>query len=171
VPEHGRDYTYELHDQACAKAAAEGRPSPAVEDLTWTPEDFAVIARRQTALENDAARAGSPLLVCDTDALATRVWERRYVGPGSSAARDAEPVLPPRAVYLLTDHVGVPFVQDGWRDGEHVRAAMTGWFVDELVASGQSWALLTGSHEERLDLAVRITDAALDRAARFGTPP
>ena len=170
VPEHGRDYTYELHDEACAKAAASGGPSPAVDDLVWTPEDFAVIAKRQTALENDAARNGSPLLVCDTDALATRVWERRYLGPSSHTARDAVPDLPPRAVYLLTDHVGVPFVQDGWRDGEHVRAAMTDWFVEELVASGQSWALLTGSLEERLDLAVRITDEALDRGSRFGAP-
>lgn len=170
VPEHGRDYTVEKHVAASAEAARRGEPTPPMEALTWHAADFARIAGTQAAMEEQAAREGSPLLVCDTDALATRVWERRYVGPGSRAAADAVPVLPPRAIYLLTDHVGVPFVQDGWRDGEHVREAMTGWFVEELTTSCQSWALLTGSLQERIDLAVRITENALRVRSRFAEP-
>lgn len=129
-----------------------------------------MIAQRQTALEEAAVRRGAPVLVCDTDALATRVWERRYIHPASRAAAHAVPVLPPRAVYLLTDHAGVPFVQDGWRDGQHVRAAMTRWFIEELTTSGHSWALLTGSLEERIHLARRITDEALRDAAQLADP-
>ena len=165
VEEYGRDHTMLKHDSACAEAARRGRPAPSLAQVAWDVDDFGFIAERQTALEETAARQGGPVLVCDTDALATRVWERRYLHPDSRAAADAVPLLPPRAIYLLTDHVGVPFVQDGWRDGEHVRAAMTCWFIEELTASGQSWALLTGSLEERLALARRITDDAWrDRA-------
>ena len=170
VPEYGRDHTVLKHNTACAHAARRGRPAPALEDLIWEAKDFANIAQRQAALEDTASRAGSPALICDTDALATRVWERRYVHPGSRAAADAVPVRPPRAIYLLTDHVGVPFVQDGWRDGEHVRAAMTRWFIEELTTSGHSWALLTGSLEERIALARRITDEALCDTAMIADP-
>lgn len=170
VPEYGREHTVLKHEAACAEAVRRGRPAPAFEALAWDADDFGFIAERQTALEEGAARQGSPILVCDTDALATRVWERRYVGPGSGAAADAVPDLPPRAIYLLTDHVGVPFVQDGWRDGEHVRAAMTGWFIEELTAGDHSWALLSGSLEERIALARRITDEALHDAAWLAAP-
>jgi NadR type nicotinamide-nucleotide adenylyltransferase len=170
VPEYGRDHTVLKLEQACAEAASQGCASPALEELVWDPEDFAQVAERQSLTEEQAARDGSPLLVCDTDALATRVWERRYVGRGSHAAARAVPLLPPRRIYLLTDHVGVPFVQDGWRDGEHIRADMTDWFIEELTASGVSWALLSGTFEERMDLARRIVDEALLDSARFGEP-
>ncbi len=79
--------------------------------------------------------------------------------PESHATRDAVPDLPGRRIYLLTGHTGVLFVQDGWRDGEHVRADMTGWFLKELTATGQSGALLTGTLGERVDLALRLVDA------------
>ena len=40
------------------------------------------------------------------------------------------------ALYLLTDHEGVPFEDDGLRDGEHLRAWMTGRFRAELAGCG-----------------------------------
>jgi NadR type nicotinamide-nucleotide adenylyltransferase len=170
VPEYGREHTMLKHDAACSEAARRGHPAPALENLVWDSDDFGFIAQRQAALEEAAARHGSPVLICDTDALATRVWERRYVYQGAQAAADAVPTLPARAIYLLTDHVGVPFVQDGWRDGEHVRAKMTGYFIDELTTGGHSWALLTGSLGQRMDLARRITDEALHDAAELADP-
>lgn len=169
VPEYGRDFTVEKWELARSVASAEGRPEPTMDELVWTAEEFARIAARQTELENAAAAAGSPLLVCDTDAFATVVWERRYLGPGTVAAATAGP-LPPRDVYLLTDHEGVPFTQDGLRDGEHIRAQMTGWFVDALTAAGHSWVLLTGPVDERVRLAVRVADRLLAGRARFAAP-
>lgn len=75
------------------------------------------------------------------------------------------------AIYLLTDHVGVPFVQDGIRDGEHIRAEMTRWFEDALTATGRSWVLLlTGPLSERVDLAVRVVNLALAQRSSFGAP-
>lgn len=161
VPEYGRQATHDKLD-----ALRRERPDATMDDLVWTGADFADIAARQTAMEERAARTGSPVLICDTDAFATTVWERRYLG-----ATGGNAVAPERdALYLLTDHVGVPFVQDGIRDGEYLRADMTGWFEDALTAAGRSWVLLTGSLDERVDLAVRVTDQALRLNARFADP-
>jgi HTH-type transcriptional repressor of NAD biosynthesis genes len=120
--------------------------------------------------ENRAAAAGPPLVVCDTDAFATSVWERRYLG---GRARGPQPwattLLPPRDVYLLTSHEGVPWRDDGLREGDlAVWAAMTGWFVAALTAAGHSWVLLTGTLDERLALAMRVTDYVLETRFRFG---
>jgi HTH-type transcriptional regulator, transcriptional repressor of NAD biosynthesis genes len=170
VTEAGRDYTIAKWEQARQAAAAAGRPEPALEQLEWTAADFDAVAGEQTRRENQAASAGSPLVVCDTDAFATSVWERRYL---RGRARGLQPwattELPRRDVYLLTSHEGVPWHDDGLREGDlAVRAAMTGWFADALTMAGHSWVLLTGSVAERLALAVRVTDAVLTRQAAFG---
>lgn len=156
VPEYGREYTERLVARQGA-VAAEGEAASA----QWSAADFAVIAREQQRLEDAAAASTrSPVLICDTDAFATQVWERRYLGPGSTAALDAVPVLPPRAIYLVADVRGVPFEQDGIRDGEDVREAMQGWFVEGLEARGERWALVTGDQRERLVHSIRLVDEA-----------
>lgn len=171
VPEYGRDYTVAKLDALAAKAARLGLPAPDMDDLAWFTDDFETIAAEQTRLENEAAKAGSPVLICDTDAFATTVWERRYAGNDSFGALKAATVdLPPRTVYLVTDHVGVPFVQDGIRDGEHLREEMTGWFLDALTEAGHSWVLLTGSLEDRLALAVRVVDQVVAHRFSFADP-
>lgn len=159
VAEFGREYTELkwLRDR-----------TPRLDDLVWTHEDFDVIAVAQTTRENTAAQHGSPLLVCDTDAFATSIWERRYLGA------DARPLIasvPRHDIYLVTDHVGVPWHDDGMREGDlAVRAAMTDWFITELTAAGHSWALLTGSIDERLRLATAIADQLLAWRASFADP-
>jgi HTH-type transcriptional regulator, transcriptional repressor of NAD biosynthesis genes len=170
VTEAGRDYTLTKWQQDRAAAAAAGRPDPPLEELEWTAADFDAVAAEQTHREIQAAAAGSPLLVCDTDAFATSVWERRYLG-GRARGRQrwATTDLPRRDVYLLTSHAGVPWQDDGLREGDlAVRAAMTGWFEQALTAAGHSWVLLTGNIAGRLALAVRVTDAVLARRAAFG---
>jgi nicotinamide riboside kinase len=157
VSEYGRDYTV-------AKIAELGigwEDEAEFHSADWTSEDFAVIALEQQRLENAAASAGSPVLFCDTDALATQIWERRYLGNESTAARDALPDLPPRALYLLTDHRDVQFQQDGIRDGEQFRATMTQWFVDELVIHGERGQFVRGNREERLAECIRLIDEVL----------
>ena len=170
VAEAGRDYTITKWRQAATTAATAGLPSPPLDALIWTTADFDAVAAEQTARENQAAAGRSPLVVCDTDAFATSVWERRYLG---ASARPPQPWattgLPRHDVYLLTSHAGVPWHDDGLREGDlAVRAAMTGWFVTALTAAGHSWVLLTGSIEERLALAVRVTGGVLEQRARFG---
>ena len=109
-------------------------------------------------------------MVCDTDAFVTSVWERRYLGGRARGPQSwATMALPPRDVYLLTSHEGVPWHDDGLREGDlAVRAAMTGWFTTALTAAGHSWVLLTGTLDERLALATRVTDYVLRSRSRFG---
>jgi HTH-type transcriptional repressor of NAD biosynthesis genes len=162
VAEYGRDYTD-------VKWAAEGQGRP-LEELVWTVADFDAVATEQTRREEAAARIGSPLLVCDTDAFATAVWERRYLGAAGRTGQ-AWADGPRRDVYLVTDHHDVPWLDDGMREGDlEIRAAMTDWFVDALTADGHSWVLLTGPLDERMDLAVRTVDQLLAVRARFAEP-
>ncbi len=164
VPEYGRYYTYEKLSELQAD-----RPEATVEDLVWTATDFGIIAERQTDLEQAAAEA-APLVIADTDALATMLWERYYRGDGSYGSYDAQAHLPRRDVYLLTDHNGVDFEDDGWREGEHRRPEMTDWFKETLTEDGHSWILVTGSHERRMATATSVIDAMLEQQNTFTSP-
>jgi nicotinamide riboside kinase len=161
VPEYGREYT-ELLLARQGVVAADGEAGSA----EWGAADFAAIALEQQRIEDAAAAATrSPVLICDTDAFATWLWERRYLGAESTAARAAVPELPPRALYLLADLAGVPFEQDGIRDGEDFREAMQHWFESELTDRGERWVLLTGGPQRRLATALAEIDSVLaDRA-------
>lgn len=172
APEYGREYTVTKWERAKVMARAAGRPELPLDALVWDTTDFDAVATEQTAREEAAAAAGSPLLVCDTDALATAVWERRYLGRVARVGQSwAGPALPRRDLYLLTDHHGVPWEDDGLREGDlAMRAAMTGWFATALTDAGQSWALLTGSLKQRLALAIGCTEAVLSARHTF-TPP
>jgi NadR type nicotinamide-nucleotide adenylyltransferase len=160
VAEYGRRLT-EL------KLAAERSfdPTGRIADLTRTLGDFFDVARQQQ-LNEDAAVAG-PVLVGDNDAWAAMVWGHRYLGEhvpeiGSGTRRPA--------LYLLTDHAGVPFEDDGLRDSEHLREWMTGRFREELDARGVPWALISGDREERLRRAVAACDTAIESHFRFADP-
>jgi NadR type nicotinamide-nucleotide adenylyltransferase len=162
VAEYGREYTEVKWRREC--------PDRPLAEMTWTAEDFDAVAAEQTRREDDAAAAGSLVLVCDTDAFATSVWERRYLG---KAARS----LPPWAeaaradVYLVTDHDGVPWDDDGLREGDlDIRAAMTGWFTRALTEAGRPWVLLTGPWEDRLRIAERTVDQLVEIRSQFGEP-
>ena len=93
----------------------------------WESIEFVHIATEQSRREDWAARTANRLLVCDTDAFATSIWHQRYLGR-REATVEAIAALRHYDLYLLTD-VDIPFVQDGFRDGEHIR---------ELDASGFS---------------------------------
>jgi len=52
----------------------------------------------------------------------------------------------------------IPFVQDGTRDGEHVRGWMTQRFREDLTRRPEPWIAVTGSHQRRLTAAVTHID-------------
>ncbi|GAA2453869.1 AAA family ATPase [Streptomyces macrosporus] len=164
VPEYGRRHSEEKY----ARLRAE-KPDARLEELVWESGEFELIAERQLADEDAAARVGSPVLFCDTDALATTVWHERYVG-GRSRAVEAIAARGGHHLWLLTDHEGVPFEDDGLRDGEHLRAWMTDRFRTELSRRGLPHLVLTGPHEERLRTAVAAVDGLLARGWHFADP-
>ena len=162
VTEYGRELTERK------QRAARNEEGIVPLSVPWDEDDFDEVARRQTEIEEEAAASGGPVLVCDTDALATTVWERRYLG--ASRARLDPSTLGRGDVYLVTHHEGVPFVQDGTRDGAHIREAMTQEFTELLVEQQRPLAVLTGSLDDRLRLSLRITDQAVEQRLAFKTP-
>ena len=63
-----------------------------------------------------AREAPVGIMFCDTDSLATALWEEVYLGSTSEAVwRAADAHGAPFALYLLTDHKDVPWEDDGLR--------------------------------------------------------
>jgi HTH-type transcriptional regulator, transcriptional repressor of NAD biosynthesis genes len=115
-------------------------------DHPWCDADFAMIARRQQRDEDRAAHVAGPILVCDTDALATCIWQERYTGRSTA---EVEAIAASRS-YDLTVLTAddIPFVQDGFRDGEHIRSWMTQRFRERIRGP---WIEVRGSVDERVD--------------------
>lgn len=154
VREYGRDHT--------SVVLAEARD--------WVADDFVHIARTQVGLEDAAAASDEgAVIICDTDAFATGVWQERYLGERSAAVDElgASRLHP---LYLLTSDQGVPFVQDGLRDGEHLRSWMTGRFVERLEETGRRWVLLDGPLEARIARALAAIDELVASSWRFAEP-
>lgn len=166
VPEYGREFTIDA-----LNALQSADEDATMDDITWFSKDFEKIGEFQTVLEDRAATRleGFPLVVADTDAFATALWEARYTDAPweETIFHPYAQYIPARDLYILTDHVGVPFVQDGIRDGEDIRPDMTTWFEDSLTVTGKSWVKLTGTHEERMAVAVPLVEQVLRNRLTF----
>ena len=64
----------------------------------------------------------------------------------------------------------MPFHDDGWRDGEHLRAWMTGRFRDELTATGRTWLPLPAHYSDRLRTAIAVCDALIAQGWQLADP-
>ncbi|OJU65024.1 MAG: hypothetical protein BGO01_15085 [Armatimonadetes bacterium 55-13] len=148
VPEYGREYWIEKMRKG--------------EEEHWTEDEFVHIATEQSRREDIAARTANRVLFCDTDAFATSLWFQRYMDRRSETV-EAVPKDRPYALYFLTD-VNIPFEQDGYRDGEHIRHWMHDLFIDRLTETHRPYHLLTGPHEARLN-------EALSTLTSIGIPP
>ncbi|MEP7333440.1 MAG: AAA family ATPase [Terracoccus sp.] len=161
VPDYGRAWT-------------ERRPGGL--EAPWQSVEFDLVAHQQAVSEDVAAgRAARPLLVCDTDVLATTLWHERYVGRPSPSVLEAAAERPTPALYVLTGDE-IPFVADGMRDREHERAAMQRRFREVLgqvqADCGVPWLEVRGTADERIAAAVAAVDAVVaagwDLAAPLG---
>lgn len=144
VEEYGREYSWRKQNAG---------------EKTWESHEFVHIAEEQARREDEAARQANRVLFCDTNAFATVLWHRRYMGY-HSAEVEAIASAVRCDLYLLTGDE-IPFVQDGLRDGEHLRHAMHGWFEAALRAQAVPWRLLHGSPEKRLREAERLVEELL----------
>jgi HTH-type transcriptional repressor of NAD biosynthesis genes len=142
VPEYGRIY-------------AEGKaklPSYSI----WESSEFTHIAQSQAILENQLAPHADRYLICDTDPFATKIWHRRYMGFFSDeVAKIAEQQ---RYDLYLIPTPDVSFVQDGTRDGEHLRGWMHELFLNALLHQKVPFLVLYGSYAERFEQAVNEID-------------
>jgi HTH-type transcriptional regulator, transcriptional repressor of NAD biosynthesis genes len=144
VPEYGRLYSE-------AKLTA-GLP------MNWDSDEFDFIAAQQQRLENELAGKSNGLIICDTDAFATRLWHKRYMGDFS---KTLEKYLTNYCSLYIVTAPDIPFEQDGMRDGEFIRHDMHEWFIDELEKHHKPYILVSGSHEKRLAKAIEAINKIL----------
>jgi NadR type nicotinamide-nucleotide adenylyltransferase len=144
VPEYGREYCEALPD---------------LFNHPWRSEDFIAIAREQNHREDLAARTAGPVLICDTDSFATGVWHERYVGRRSSEVEALSAGR--RSAHTVVTDIDIPFVQDGLRDGEAIRAWMHGLFIKRLREAGRPFTVVSGSPAQRVESTVALIDAIL----------
>ena len=140
VPEYGREY-----------CEVRGLEAP------WTSDEFEVIAARQLADEDAAAREANRVVICDTDALATGIWHERYL---HARHAEVEAMIRPYDLYLVTTP-DVPWVDDGLRDSADDREWMTDRFVEELDARGARYELITGTWNDRDAAAIAAVERVL----------
>lgn len=117
----------------------------------WTADEFNLIVRQQRQLEDALARQAGPWLFCDTDALATAVWHRRYVGRRSEELEQAAAERRPDLYLLLRPDL--PWDDDGTRESAHMRRRMHEWFLEMLQTSQVPWTEIGGHGDSRLQAA------------------
>jgi NadR type nicotinamide-nucleotide adenylyltransferase len=145
VPEFGREWS-ELRPGGLA--------------APWHTAEFDLIALEQSRREDEAARrAPAPLVIGDTDALATTIWHERYVGGNSASVERLAKARQPD-LYILTGD-DIPFVQDGMRDGGHLRRWMTERFREALGAGTTPWLEVRGPGAERLERAASALEGVV----------
>ncbi|WP_240665788.1 AAA family ATPase [Agromyces sp. LHK192] len=158
VPEYGRE-----HSITRGVGADGGLDEP------WRSDEFDLIVDRQIELEAAALRrVPAPVLVCDTDVLATALWHERYVGHPSPRIVDRAAGHRPD-LYLLTGDE-IPFVQDGTRDGEHLRHDMQQRFRDVLAAQPVPWLEVHGSVPERVAASLPAARRTMAARLEFALP-
>lgn len=169
VQEYGRVVTERLI--ADKRKATEGgnTRNGDFESADWQANDFIDIATFQNKMEMEACRRCSGILICDTDCFATTIWHERYMKSRSEVLEQIVQDFQKESNwstrhYLLLSATGVPFVQDGTRDGEALRQWMEGRFVDELERRGWSFSVLSGDFVDRERAAMSFIDAHLGKS-------
>lgn len=117
----------------------------------WNSEEFVHIATEQQHRENAAARSANRVLICDTNAFATGTWHERYYGY-RDARVDAIGARDRVDLYVLTEP-DIPFVQDGFRDGERIRHWMHERFLEQLLGNEANFIRVSGAIDERMKSA------------------
>jgi NadR type nicotinamide-nucleotide adenylyltransferase len=146
VPEYGRE-----HWERKVAGLSMSDPLPG-----WSSDEFVHIAAEQQRRENAAARAANRVLICDTNAFATGTWHERYYGH-RDARVDAIGAADRVHLYVLTEP-DIPFVQDGFRDGESIRHWMHERFLQQLQRLDTPLLRVAGPLDERADRAVEAIE-------------
>ncbi len=150
--------------EAC-RLAAEQRDALNPHDIvpfSFTLADFIAMAKLQNAMELEQQQRCEKLLLCDNDTFALSIWCERYLCAHQDAIysmyAEATELNNAAKIYILTKP-NVPFVQDGYRDGEHIREWMFEKFVSELNKRGMRYHIIDSPiYAERFEKAVQIIE-------------
>ena len=145
--------------EMCRTMAEERTPVPSTEiNFHFTLQDFVEMAHRQNTEEQKLALQANTFLICDNDSFALTIWCERYLGKYYHEIFDIynNSGLNDNKIYILTKP-NVPFVQDGLRDGEHIRDWMYERFLQELTLKNLKYYIIDSSdYDERVSAAIQI---------------
>lgn len=124
--------------------------------LPWRPDELDHIFDMQMLMEDKLATVANRFLICDTDWLATYVWQRDHLGiteymyPSIGNAHW-------RANLYLVCQTDIPFEDDGTRDGdEQTRERQQADTLALLRRHELPYIMVQGSLDERLDFCERV---------------
>jgi len=129
--------------------------------------DFILMANRQNSMEYELTQKTNNMLFCDNDSFALTIWCERYLGKPYSEIYDiylnADYLNNNKKIYILTKP-NVPFVQDGLRDGEHIRDWMYERFLEELENKKMNYYIIDSpDYVQRLNSAIQIVENNLGK--------
>jgi HTH-type transcriptional repressor of NAD biosynthesis genes len=128
-------------------------------------DDFINMANRQNYEENLLTQKANKILICDNDSFALSIWCERYLGKYYNEIYDiykkADYLENEKKIYILTKP-NVPFIQDGLRDGEHIRDWMYYKFLEEFKNKNIKYYIIDSpNYDERYTQAIKIIDENL----------
>jgi HTH-type transcriptional repressor of NAD biosynthesis genes len=133
--------------------------------LDWIPEDMDYIGEIQNLWETKAARrTENGIIICDTDAVTTMVWQQFLSGKVTQAMME-EAQASSADLYILTGSE-IPFVQDGVRILEPQRQEMQRYLYETVtrwepyqMRNGRAPVIrCSGTPEFRLETAISAID-------------
>jgi NadR type nicotinamide-nucleotide adenylyltransferase len=141
---------------ACPLVPEYGRAYAEIRGTAFTLADLLTIAREQDRLMREAAAAGPPLLLLDTDPLMTAAWAEMLFGEAPD-----ELLGYPKAERYLLFLPDVPWVADSTRlfGTSEQRARFAAVAEAMLVRAGVPYDRIGGTWDERERKAVAAIDA------------
>ena len=140
VPEYAREY--------CAALNA---------PCSW--QDEINIFKGQLELEDRLLPSANRLLICDTTFLTVKIWSDHIFGKSPQEVLDELPKRP-YDLYLLMD-IDLPWQEDPLRDFPDLREHFMETWHKELLSLHATYAVISGSDDQRFRNAVNYIDEIL----------
>jgi HTH-type transcriptional repressor of NAD biosynthesis genes len=134
-------------------------------NFNFNIDDFINMAHHQNYRENLLTQEANDILICDNDTFALTIWCERYLGKYYDEIFDiyknADFLKNENKIYILTKP-NVPFIQDGLRDGEHIRDWMFNRFLEEFKNKNIKYFIIDSpNYNDRYLQAIQIIDENL----------
>lgn len=131
-------------------------------NFNFTLDDFINMAHQQNKEEYELSQKCNKILICDNDSFALTIWCERYLNRYHIEIFDiynnADYLNNQEKIYILTKP-NVPFIQDGYRDGEHIREWMYERFITEFKKYNINFFIIDSpNYDERLQNAINIIE-------------
>ena len=127
----------------------------------YTREDLVHIAREQSRREEEAGVQANGLLFCDTTPITIKIWSQLEFG---DVLPELERLLGASThdFYLIADN-SVPWAGDPLRLNKFDRDLIFARNLEEVLRTGKSYSIVTGTGDSRLQSAVASLGAVIPK--------